>query len=163
MIMGALVLFCLLAGAWKRVAVYDAFVEGAREGVKTAAGILPALIAMLSVLNALEESGLTEGLCRLMGPVTERLHLPSGVLPLMLLRPFSFSGALAALEKIMENFGPDSRESLLAGVMMGSSETVFYTVTVYLSAAGVKRSGYIIPCALLSCLAGYAGALLFCP
>ncbi|MBQ6950342.1 MAG: spore maturation protein [Clostridia bacterium] len=163
MILCLFALFCLGCGLWKKVPLYDAFSAGAREGLQTAVQVLPALLCMLAALQALDESGLTAAVERLMGPVMEKMGVPSALLPLMLLRPLSGAGALAALEQVMENCGPDSRESLLAGVMVGSSETVFYTVAVYLAAARVKHTGYIIPCALLACLAGYVGALVFCP
>ena len=162
MILCCFVLLCLAAGAWKRVPVYDRFAEGAKEGLRTAVQILPGLMVMLSCIRAMEASGLMAAFCSFMQPVTERMGIPSELLPFMLLRPLSGAGALAALEQVMENCGPDSRESLLAGVMVGSSETVFYTISVYLSAAGVKNARHTVPCALLACAAGYAGALLFC-
>ena len=163
MILCCFVLLCLAVGAWKRVPVYDRFAEGAKEGLRTAVQILPSLIAMLGAIRALEASGLTGALCDFLAPYTEKIGLPSGLFPLMFLRPVSGSAALAALEEVMTAYGPDSREALLGGVMIGSSETVFYTVAVYLAAARVKHTGYIIPCALLACLAGYVGALVFCP
>lgn len=163
MILCGFALVCLLAGAWKRLAVYDLFVEGAGEGIRTAVRILPALLVMLSVVKALEASGLTAAMCSLLGPFVEKMGVPDALLPLMLVRPLSGSGALAVLQDIMAVHGPDSREALLAGVMVGSSETVFYTCTVYLAAAGVKKSRHTVPCALGACLLGYAGAVLFCP
>lgn len=162
MILCVFVLLCLGMGAWKRAPVYDLFTGGARDGLQTAVQILPSLIAMLGAIRALEASGLTGALCDFLAPYTEKIGLPSGLLPLMFLRPVSGSAALAALEEVMTAYGPDSREALLGGVMMGSSETVFYTVAVYLSAAGVKDTRHILPCALAACAAGYAGALLFC-
>ena len=163
MILCVFALFCLAAGAWKRVPVYDLFTEGAKDGMKTAVQIAPAMLVMLCCIRAMEASGLTEAFCRFVQPVTDRMGIPSQLLPFMLLRPLSGSGALAMLKELMETHGPDSRISLLAGTMMGSSETVFYTVGVYLAAAGVKKTRHILPCALLSCMAGYAGAFLFCP
>lgn len=162
MILCVFTLLCLAVGAWKRAPVYDLFTEGAGEGIRTAAKILPSLIAMLSAIRALEASGLTEAICNFLAPCTEKIGLPADVLPLMFLRPVSGSASLAVLENLMKVHGPDSREALLAGVMMGSSETVFYTCGVYLSAAGVKDARHTVPCALLACIAGYAGALLFC-
>lgn len=163
MILCVFALFCLGMGLWKKVPVYDRLVEGAKEGIKTAVQIAPAMLVMLCCIRAMEASGLTEAFCRLVQPVTDRLGIPSELLPFMLLRPLSGSGALAMLKELMAAHGPDSRISLLAGTMMGSSETVFYTVGVYLAAAGVKKTRHILPCALLSCAAGYAGAFLFCP
>lgn len=162
MILCVFALVCLLAAALTRAPVYGKFMEGARQGLKTAWHILPALVTMLAAVKALEYSGFTAGLCALLAPLTEKAGLPADVLPLMLVRPLSGSGALAVLEDLMERFGPDSREAFLGSVMVGSSETVFYTCSVYLAAAGVKDGRHTVPCALFACLCGYGGALLFC-
>lgn len=163
MILCCFALFCLLAGAWKRVPVYDRFVEGAREGIQTAVRILPALLVMLSCIKAMEESGLTAAFCGFLQPLTDKMGVPEDLVPLMVLRPLSGSASLAMLKEVMETHGPDSHIALLAGAMMGSSETVFYTLSVYLASAGVKKGRHILPCALTACLAGYVGAFLFCP
>ena len=149
----AMILGCLAAGVWRRVPVYDAFLEGAKEGLATARSILPALIAMLCAVRGFEASGLTEDLCRLCAPALRALRLPEETLPLMLLRPVSGSASLAALRAVLDQ----------ASVMMGSSETVFYTCGVYLSAAGVKKSRHTVPCALLAWLAGSIAAGLLVP
>ncbi len=163
MILCIFALLCLGAGAFKRLPIYDLFVEGAKTGLKTAVSILPPLMVTLGAVKGLEVSGITGAFCTFLSPLMEKIGLPAPLLPLMLMRPVSGSGALAILRDLMDTHGPDSHIALLAGVMMGSSETVLYTCTVYLGAAGVKKSGYIIPCALMACLAGYVGALLFCP
>ena len=157
------VIACLLAGAWRRVPVYDAFLSGAQEGLDTARRILPTLIAMLSAIRALSVCGLMDALCAFFSPLTQAAGIPREVLPLMLLRPLSGSGALAMLKTILETCGPDSRAGMVASVMMGSSETVFYTCGIYLAAAGVKKSRHIIPCALLAWLAGSVAAGLLTP
>jgi spore maturation protein B len=151
-------LLCLAAGALRRVPVYDAFAEGAKEGLKTAWSILPSLTAMLCAIRAFSACGLLDALCGLLAPAAAFFRLPKETLPLMLLRPVSGSASLAMLKSILHACGPDSRAGLVASVMMGSSETVFYTCGVYLSAAGVKKSRYTIPCALLAWLAGSAAA-----
>lgn len=151
-------LFCLAAGAARRVPVYDAFLEGAREGLKNARDILPALIAMLCAIRAFSACGLMDALCGVLSPVFAPLGIPRETLPLMLLRPLSGSASLAMLRDILADWGPDSRVGLVASVMMGSSETVFYTCGIYLGAAGVKKSRHIIPCALAAWLAGSIAA-----
>lgn len=158
LLLPGLILLCLLAGAWKRVAVYDAFLAGAREGLETARRILPSLIAMLAAIRAFAACGLLDGLCALLSPVAAPLGIPPETLPLMLMRPLSGSGSLAMLKAILQSYGPDSRIGLVASVMMGSCETVFYTCGLYLSAAGVKQSRHILPCALLAWLAGSLAA-----
>ena len=99
-----------------------------------------------------------EEFCRFCAPFFARFGIPEETIPLMLLRPVSGSASLAVLREILENYGPDSRIGLVASVMMGSSETVFYTCGVYLGAAGVKKSRHIIPASLLAWLAGSLAA-----
>lgn len=151
-------LLCLGLGAWRRVPVYDAFLEGARQGLRTARSIAPALIAMLCAIRAFSASGLMDALTGLLSPALSPLGIPRETVPLMLLRPLSGSASLAMLRSILQTAGPDSRAGLVASVMMGSSETVFYTCGVYLAAAGVKKTRHVIPCALLAWLAGSAAA-----
>ncbi len=158
LILPLFLLLCLAAGALRRVPVYDAFLSGAKEGLKTAWSILPPMAAMLCAIRAFSACGLLDALCALLSPAAALFRLPRETLPLMLLRPISGSASLAMLKSILRACGPDSRAGLAASVMMGSSETVFYTCGVYLSAAGVKKSRHTVPCALLAWLAGSAAA-----
>ena len=158
LILPLFVLFCLAAGAYRRVPVYDVFLDGAQQGVDTAWRILPSLIAMLCANRAFSACGLMDALCGLIAPALAVAGIPPETLPLMLLRPLSGSASLAMLKTILDRFGPDSRVGLVASVMMGSSETVFYTCGVYLAAAGVKKSRHTVPCALLAWLAGSVAA-----
>ena len=151
-------LLCLAVGVRRRVPVYDAFLEGAKEGLGTAKSILPALIAMLCAIRAFAACGLMDALAGWLSPVFAPVGIPRETLPLMLMRPLSGSAALAMLRDVYARCGADSRAGMVASVMMGSSETVFYTCGVYLAAAGVKRSRYAVPCALLSWLAGSVAA-----
>ena len=109
----------------------------------------------------MEQSGLLEVLCGLIEPAAEWLGLPRGTAPLVLLRPLSGSASLALLRDILEKYGPDSRTGLVASAMMGSGETVLYTCAVYLSAAGIHKSKYIIPVSLAGWLVGCAVSGLF--
>ena len=151
-------LACLGCGLFRRVPVYDAFLEGAREGIETARSILPALIAMICAIRAFSACGLMGTLCAWLEPAASWAGIPREALPLMLLKPLSGSASLAMLREVLADCGPDSRAGLVASVMMGSSETVFYTCGVYLAAAGVKKSRHIVPCALLAWLAGSVAA-----
>lgn len=124
--------------------VYDAFLRGAEKGMRSALSLLPALCAMLMMLAVMNASGFTSLLTGLLSPMTKLMRLPDETAPLLLLRPLTGSGSLAALEGIFEQCGPDSRAGRIASVLMGSSETVFYTMTVYLGAAGVKRLPHVL-------------------
>ena len=158
LILPLFVLFCLLIGAWRRVPLYDAFLEGAKEGLRTAAGILPALITMLCGVQGLAASGLTDALCRWLSPIFSGLGIPQEAAPLVLLRPLSGSGSNAMLQSIFAAYGPDSPAGIYASVVAGAGETVFYTCALYLGAAGVRKSRHILPCAMLSYLTGVAAA-----
>lgn len=151
----------LLAAACRRLPAYDLFVEGAREGIAVAVRVLPNLAAMLVAIGLMQASGLMDALCRLAAPAFEWLGLPGEVAPLVLLRPMSGSASLALVEKLLAQYGTDSRVGLVASTVMGSSETIFYTVCVYMSAIDRKSTGYAVPCSLVGALAGtvLAGAL----
>ena len=145
----------------RRVEVYTAFTAGAREGMETAMRILPGLAAIFVALRMLEASGLMHALCGALAPVAAWLGLPEGVMPLLLLRPLSGSASLGMLADILRQYGPDSRTGLVASAMMGSGETVLYTCALYLAAAGVKKSRYIIPASLLGWIVDCAVAGCF--
>lgn len=140
LLVGAIVLRGWMTGC----DVYGAFLQGAERGMKSAMALLPALCAMLLMLAVVNASGLTEMLTRAFAPVTTLLRIPEEAAPMLLLRPLTGSGSLAALEAIFESCGPDSRAGRIASVLMGSSETIFYTMTVYLGAAGVKKLPHVM-------------------
>ena len=152
----AVVGFILLRGWMTGTDMYSAFLSGAEKGMRSALGLLPALCAMLMMLALVDASGLTKMLTALLSPVTDLLRIPKEVAPVVLLRPLTGSGSLAALENMYELCGPDSRASRIASVLMGSSETIFYTMTVYLGAAGVKKLPYAIGVSLAAYFLGVA-------
>jgi len=149
-----LMLAVLVCAAWKKLPAYDLFVQGARSGLETAVQVLPNLAAMLCAITLMQASGLMDALCRLCAPVARWMGLPAETAPLLLLRPMSGSASLAMLEKLLAQYGPDSRIGRIASTVMGSSETIFYTVCVYMSASRIKSTGYAIPCALAGAFAG---------
>lgn len=148
-------------GFLRRVDLFDAFSGGAEEGMKSAVRIVPCLAATLTALRVLESSGLAESLGQALAPFAEALGLPPGSAPMLLLRPLSGSASLALLRDILARYGPDSRTGLVTSAMMGSGETVLYTCAVYLSAAGIRKSRYVIPVSLAGWLAGCVTAGLF--
>jgi spore maturation protein B len=150
----ALLLMLLTAALWRGLPAYDLFVEGAREGLQVTLQVLPNLAAMLVAVTLMEKVGLLEALCGFCAPVLRLLGLPREIAPLVAVRPLSGSAALAVLEGILDQYGPDSRIGLIASAVMGSSETIFYTVCVYLSGCRERRTGYAIPCALIGMFAG---------
>lgn len=144
----------------KNVDVYDALVSGATEGLGTLVRILPSLVALLSAVYMLRASGALELLANLLAPALLRLGIPPETVPLLLIRPVSGSGALAAGSELIAQYGPDSYIGRVAAVMLGSTETTFYTIAVYFGAAGIHRTRYAIPAALCADLAAFFFAAL---
>ena len=142
----------------RRVDVFSSLVDGAREGMKISAGMLPALVVLLSGVYMLRASGALDAFCRLLAPALECIGIPKETASLLLIRPFSGSGALAAGSEIMRQFGPDSYVGRCAAVMLGSTETTFYVIAVYFGAAGVKNTRHAIPAALIADLTGFMAA-----
>jgi len=140
---------------YKKVDVFSAMIKGAREGLGVAAGILPALVVLLTAVQMLRSSGGAEAIAGFLSPLLSRLGIPSDCALLMLLRPVSGSGALAIGSEIMERFGPDSFTGRCAAVMLGSTETTFYVIAIYFAAAGQKKTRHAVPAALLADLAGF--------
>lgn len=137
---------------------YGAFLRGAEKGMRASAQLLPALCAMLAVLSLAQASGLTDLLARTAAPLLSLLGLPREIAPILLLRPLTGSGSLSALGQVFAVCGPDSRAGRIASVLVGSSETIFYTLTVYLAGTDIKRLPFVIPVSLISYLAGAAAA-----
>jgi spore maturation protein B len=145
-------------GTARRVDVYAALVQGAGEGLNTLVRILPALIGLLTAVSMLRASGALDLAAGVLAPVLERLGLPSELLPLMLVRPVSGSAALGVGAELMEVYGPDSQLGRTAAVMLGSTETTFYTIALYFGAAEVSRTRYAVPAALCADLVGFVAA-----
>ncbi len=145
----------------RRVDVYAALLEGGRSGLELVKSILPALVLLLTAVELLRASGALEALTRLLAPTARWLGIPPETLPLVLIRPLSGSGALALGAELMAAHGPDSLVGRTAAVMLGSTETTFYTVSVYFAAAGVRKSRYAIPAALIADLTGFVAASFF--
>ena len=145
-------------GAARRVDVYGALVQGAGSGLETLVHIFPALVGLLTAVSMLRASGALELAAGALSPVMERLGLPPELLPLMLVRPVSGSAALGVGAELISAYGPDSYLGRTAAVMLGSTETTFYTVAVYFGAVGVTRTRYAIPAALCADLTGFLAA-----
>ena len=154
-------LFACLTVLWglvKQKNVYDAFVRGAREGLRMAARLTAPMLAMLCAAAAMEASGLTGALAGLCAPVLSFFGLPEGAAPLMIMRPLSGSGSLAVLQEIFSACGSDSREGLVAATLCGSSETLLYVLGVYTAGCGVKKTRLVTASALISLAVGALAA-----
>ena len=153
-----LLAFCSLAALHKRENAYDLMLQGGAEGLKTAVSILPALVVLLTAVQMLKASGAVELLSRFLAPTFSLLGIPPETAMLVLIRPISGSAALAVGADLMAEYGPDSLVGRTAAVMLGSTETTFYTISVYFGAAGVKKTRYAIPAALIADLTGFCVA-----
>jgi len=155
----------LIAGAWRRVPVYEAFVEGAKQGFEVARDLLPYLVAMLCAIGVLRASGALDlaldGVRWLVaaGGFDDRFV---DALPVAFAKPFSGSAARALLIETMQNFGVDSFPALLAATMQGSTETTFYVLAVYFGAVGIRRVRHAVGCALVADAAGMIAAIAVC-
>ena len=138
--------------------VYSLLITGAEDGLHTVLRILPALIVLLTAVSMLRASGAMDWLVTFLSPVCTWLGIPPETVPLVLIRPISGSAALAIGSELMAAHGVNSQIGRTAAIMLGSTETTFYTVSVYFGAAGIKRTRYTIPAALIADLTGFVTA-----
>lgn len=155
-----LALVCCCAFS-RRVDVFAAMTAGAQDGLKTVAGILPALAVLLPAVSMLRASGALDALTAFLSPALSFLGVPAETVSLMLIRPVSGSGALAVGSDIIKASGADSLTGRTAAVMLGSTETTFYVIAVYFGAANIKDTRHAIPAALVADLAGFLSAAYF--
>lgn len=147
-----------LYGVARRVDVYSALIQGAGSGLETLVRIVPALIGLMTAVYMLRASGALDLAAQALAPLMERVGLPPELLPLMLVRPISGSAALGVGAELITAYGPDSYLGRTAAVMLGSTETTFYTVAVYFGAVGITRTRYAVPAALCADLTGFLAA-----
>jgi spore maturation protein SpmB len=157
-----LVAFFPLYAALCRVKVYEEFVEGAKEGFQVAIRIIPYLVAIIAAVAMFRAAGGIDLLTRFLGPALAAIHFPSELLPLVLMRPLSGSGANGLFAELVANTGPDSLVSRMAASIMGSTETTFYVIAVYFGSVAVRRSRHAVPAGLFADLAGVTASVLIC-
>ena len=147
-----------LYGAFHRVDVYSSLVQGAGEGLSTLVRIVSSLVGLMTAVYMLRASGALELAVLALAPLLERVGLDPELLPLMLVRPISGSAALGVGAELISTYGPDSQLGRTAAVMLGSTETTFYTIAVYFGAVGITRTRYAVPAALCADLTGFLAA-----
>lgn len=150
-----LLLAASAAALRKKENSYDLMLQGAAEGLKLLTSIVPALILLLTAVHMFRASGGAELLSQLLAPVFGFFGIPPETALLVLIRPISGSAALAVGADLMAQYGVDSTVGRTVAVMLGSTETTFYTVSVYFAAAGIKKTRYTIPAALFADLMGF--------
>lgn len=142
------VILMIFHGAFKGVDIFGEFITGAKNGFKIVLNILPPLIALILAIDMLKASGGLDVLCGLLSPIAKVLGIPDEITPLTILSPISGSGSLGMFESILKDNGADSFIGRCASVMMGSTETTFYTMTVYYGSVGIKKTRHTLPSAL---------------
>ncbi len=154
--------FFPLYAALRRVKVYEEFVEGAKDGFKTAIMIIPYLVAILVAIGMFREAGGIEMISNALKPVLSALGFPTELLALCLVRPLSGSGTLGLFSDIVKEFGPDSLLARTAGTIFGSTETTFYVIAVYFGAVAVKRTRHAVPAGLIADAVGIIASVIIC-
>ena len=155
-----ILLFSAIAGLRRKENVYDLLLRGAEEGLSLVISLIPALILLLTSVSMLRASGAVEILSQLLTPIFQFFGIPKETALLVLIRPLSGSAALAVGAELMATYGADSLIGRTAAIMLGSTETTFYTISVYFGAAGIKKTRYAIPAALIADLTGFVVASL---
>lgn len=143
-----------------KVDLVSSFSKGVGDGLKIVLSMFPALMLLTLTISIFRSSGALELLCRALEAPAAAFGIPSPILPLTLLRPLSGSGALVVFEDILNQYGPDSIIGKIASVMMGSTETTFYTIALYCSATGIKKSRYTALASLCADLMGFCASVL---
>ena len=154
-------MFYIIAwGLAARRDIYNDFLDGAKDGLKTAAEICPALIGLMTGVGILRGSGFLNFVGDILGKLTSGIGIPSEILPLTVVRMFSSSAAVGLLLDIFKQYGTDSRAGFMGAVILSSTESLFYCMSVYFAAAKVEKTRYTLPGALLATLAGTVTAII---
>jgi spore maturation protein B len=156
-----LLVFVIVAGGLlHHQRVYEDFLEGARRGVRTVVEIMPTLIGLMVAVGILRASGFLDFLSDLLGKVMSYIHFPAELVPLAIVKLFSSSAATGLLLDLYKEHGTDSMIGLASSIMLSSTETVFYTMSIYFMCVKVKKTRYTLAGALLASLAGIAASIL---
>ncbi len=160
LIIPGVMLFIVLYGAMKRKNVYDDFVEGAKDGFTTVIKVMPTLIGLMVAVGVLRASGFMELLGKWLGKITEPIGFPGALMPITIVKIFSSSAATGMVLDIFERYGPDSYYGKVTSIMMSSTETVFYTMSVYFLSAKVTKTRWTLAGALVATLAGTVASVM---
>lgn len=148
------IIFVLIYSLIKKINAYDSFVGGAKQAVDLCINTFPYLVAIFSIVELLQASGLSQVISSIASPIFNVLGIPSELTEFLIIRPFTGSGSIGMLSNLFSLYGPDSYVAKCACVIMSCSETTFYVVAVYFSTTKVKKLRYVIPVCLLSALIG---------
>ena len=158
--MPIVILIIIVYGLMEKNKVYDTFLQGAKDGIEIVFKLLPTLIGIFVAVGALRSSGVIDLIVKIISPVTNLLKIPSQIMPLAILRPISGSASMAVAVDIMKNYGVDTFIGLVSSTIMGSTETTFYTIAIYTSCVGIKKTRGILIAALLADIAGMVASVI---
>ena len=157
-----LFLFSVVIGLVKKVNIYDCFVEGAKDSLKTIVNIFPPVVTLMIGIGIFRSSGFLEFITSFFKPLFNILSIPEQILPIAILRPMSGSGGLAMLTDIIKTYGPDSKAGIISSVICGSTETTFYTIAVYFGSVGITNTRHTIKCALVADFFSVTFGIIIC-
>jgi len=157
-----IILLITAYGHFKGVKIYDCFTDGAQNGLKIVFEIIPFLLAMMVAINIFKTSGAMDLFIDIFSSVLNKLNVPEPVIPLLFLRPLSGSGSLSYVNRLIQEYGPDSFIGNLASTIQGSTETTFYIVTLYFGAVGIKKYRYAVIVGIIADIAGFFAAVFIC-
>lgn len=144
------VVIIIIYGIYKKIDIFDTFLVGVKEGMKTSINLFPTIFAMIIAINLLVNSGILSDISNLLSNLFNKLSFPVEVLPLAILRPISGSSSLAILSDILSKYGPDSFIGRVASVMQGSTDTTIYIISMYFASIGIKKIKYSLIIGLLA-------------
>jgi len=157
-----IIVFIPLFAAYRKVPVYESFVDGAKEGFDTAIRIIPHLVGMMVAISVFRASGAMELMLGWTRPLVESVGIPGEVMPLAILRPITGAGSLAFTTDLMQQFGPDSMIGRIASTIQGSTDTTLYVITVYFGAIGIRKASYALKVGLISDAVGFIASIAVC-
>ena len=160
--MPIMIIIIILYGVIERKKVFDIFLDGAKDGIGVVVNIFPTLVGLFVAIGLLRSSGIIDLICNLLTPILDIVNFPTEILPLALIRPISGSSSIAVATDIMRNFGVDSNIALIASVIMGSTETTMYTIAVYTSSVGIKKTRFVLWASLIADFVGIAVSVVVC-
>lgn len=137
-------------GIAKGVKIFDCFIEGAKEGLKTVKNILPSIVGLVVAVSMLKASGGLDIIVKFLSPLSVITGIPEEIMPIAVLNPISGGGALSMYELILKDYGPDSYLGRVASVMMGATETTFYAIAVYYGSVGIKKTRHTVMAGLVA-------------
>ncbi|MFA9397326.1 MAG: spore maturation protein [Clostridiaceae bacterium] len=153
--------FVVFYGIYKKVKVYDCFMEGVMEGLKISIKIFPPILAMILAYRILSQSNALSLMINGLSPMFNSIGFPKELLPLVIIKPLSGSGSMGVFTEILSQYGVDSKIGIMAALIMGSTETIFYTLTVYLGSIKIKKVRHVIWAAILTQLSTVVLAVLY--